>query len=173
MIKLKIITAPHPTLNKIANIVNEVDASIRTLMDGMHASMLESNGIGLAANQVNILKRVMVIDLQDESSEYKNIMPLKMANVEIIEESETCVDAEEGCLSLPEQLITVSRPEKIRISYLDYDNVKQELSASGLLARAIQHELDHLNGKLLINYLSNLKKHSAIKKLTKLKKLSA
>ncbi|MGC0371914.1 MAG: hypothetical protein DGJ47_000615 [Rickettsiaceae bacterium] len=166
----RVVTAPDPVLQKKAESIKLVDKSIKLLMDKMLQTMYDNNGIGLAANQVAILKRVIVIDLMDSESEYKNLFPLKMANPVIINSSEACSEETEGCLSLPQQSIIVERPEEITVQYLDYNNKTQVLKADGLLSRAIQHEIDHLDGKLLINYLSHLKKTIALKKLTKIKR---
>jgi len=175
MTKLQIITAPDPVLRKRANEVESVDDSVRVLMDDMLELMYVGKGIGLAANQVGVLKRVLVMDLQDddEQERSKDFYPLLVANPEIIERSDEIIEAEEGCLSLPDQRVLVKRPNSVKIKYLDYNNKSQELVAEGWLARAVQHEMDHLDGKLLVDYLSNLKKNVVLRKLNKLKKLSA
>ena len=175
MSKLKVLIAPDPILKKKALTVEFVDNSIRRLMDDMLATIYEDRGIGLAANQVGVLKRVLVLDLQedDDQERDKGFYPLFIVNPEIIESSEETKIAEEGCMSVPDQRIPVERPVSVRIKYLDYNNKEQELETEGWLARAVQHEIDHLNGKLLIDYLSNLKKNVVLRKLTKLKRLSA
>src|SRR5690606_35700680 len=131
--------------------------------------------VGLAANQVGVLKRVIVIDLQDEDDQGhgKGFYPLFIANPEITEFSKENTAELEGCLSVPNQRIEVTRPKSIKVKYLDYNNKQQELAADGWLSRAIQHEIDHLNGKLLIDYLSKLKKDIVLRKLGKYKKLYA
>ncbi|GAB4162442.1 MAG: peptide deformylase [Rickettsiaceae bacterium] len=173
--KLEVLTAPDPILKKKALPVEVVDDSIRKLMDDMLETMYEDKGVGLAANQVGVLKRVLVVDLQndEETKRPKGFYPLFIANPEIIEASEEFVDAEEGCLSVPDQRIMVSRHYSIKVRYIDYHNKSQELLVEGWLARVIQHEMDHLDGRLLIDYLSNLKKDTVLRKLTKLKKMSA
>ncbi len=170
MTLMKIFTAPDSILTKKAAEVEVVDKSIQKLMNDMLETMYHDEGIGLAANQVGVLKKVIVLDLQDEDPESKKLYPLFMANPEILELSDELVEAEEGCLSLPEQRITLARPEKIKVQYIDYYNKKQELKTGGWLARAIQHEMDHLDGKLLIDHVSKLKKDVYLRKLKRLKK---
>lgn len=172
---LKIITAPDPILAKVAASIEKVNDDIRILMDNMLSTMYENRGVGLAAPQVGVSKRVVVIDLQnDEDQEReKGFYPLFMANPEITEISEVTVIAEEACLSVPEQRISVERPKEITVEYLDYNNEHKSLTTSGWLARAIQHEKDHLDGIILINYLSRLKKDMVIRRLKKIKKLAA
>ena len=169
MNNLKLVTAPATVLSTRAKEVASVDLEIQQLMDNMLELMYKQNGIGLAANQVGVLKRVVVLDLQDKDSEYKDLFPLLMANPKIIFQSDDYQECQEGCLSLPGQTISISRPEQIEVEYLDYNNKLQKIKADGLLSRAIQHEIDHINGKLLINYLSNLKRSFALKKLSKIK----
>jgi peptide deformylase len=171
---LKILTAPDPILQKKSSPVESVTSSVRQFMDDMLETMYEDSGVGLAANQVGILSRVMVIDLQsdDDQNRPKGFYPLCIVNPEILEISDEMIEADEGCLSLPGQRISISRPKYIKIKYLDYNNKPQELATDGWLARAIQHEIDHLDGKLAIDYLSNLKKSVALRKLVKFKKLS-
>lgn len=169
---LPIITAPDPILKEKSLSVISVDDSIRKLMQDMKDTMNHDNGVGLAAVQVGVLKRVMVIDLKedDDTPREADFYPLFMANPEFIYKSENLVTAAEGCLSLPEQTVEVERCDKIKLRYLDYNNNKCELEASGWLARALQHEIDHMDGKVLIDYLSFTKRDSALRKLTKLKK---
>ncbi|MFK7973524.1 MAG: peptide deformylase [Rickettsiaceae bacterium] len=175
MTQLAILTAPHPILKKRALAVTDVNDQVRQLMQDMLETMYEGEGIGLAANQVGALQRVMVLDLQNSPQDVERpagFYPLFIANPEIIEASEELVEAEEGCLSLPDQSILVTRPYSVKLRYKDYNNKLQELDAEGWLARAIQHEIDHLNGKLLIDSLSYAKKSAALRKLAKLKKTS-
>ena len=172
---LSIITAPDPILKQQSLPVATVDNNIRKLMDDMFETMLHDGGAaGLAAVQVGVLKRVMVLDMQadDEVIRPEGFYPLYIANPVIIDSSTAMLAAFEGCLSVPEQRIAVTRHQEITVEYLDYHNNKKTLSASGWLARAIQHELDHLDGKLLIDYLSSVKKDVALRKLQKLKKYS-
>ncbi len=171
---LKIITAPDPILKTRAHSVDLVDDSIRTIMDNMLETMYHDKGVGLAANQVGILKRIVVIDLQDNDEEERpdGFYPLFMANPVIISCSDEMIEATEGCLSVPDQKIDVLRHASVKVKYINYNNKVNEIEASGWLARVIQHEMDHLEGKTLLDYLSNLKKNVVIRKLTKLKKIS-
>ncbi|RTK92327.1 MAG: peptide deformylase [Rickettsiales bacterium] len=175
MAKLEVLTAPHPILNQVAQPVDEVDNNIRKIMDDMLETMYHETGVGLAANQVGILKRIIVIDLKDDDEEIreKGFYPLFMANPEIIQISDDSEEEIEGCLSVPEQRVAVTRPQHVKVKYLDYNNKKQEIDARGWFARAVQHEIDHLNGKLMINYLSKLKKDIILRKLIKLKRNAA
>lgn len=169
---LPILTAPDPILRQKSLPVNTVDDGVRKLMDDMLATIYYDKGVGLAAVQVGVLKRIIVLDLQedDETERPKGFYPLFIANPEIVEKSNELVQATEGCMSLPEQRTEVARASSVKLRFLDYNNNKQELKAEGWLARAIQHEFDHLEGKLLIDYLSQLKKDAAMRKLKKLKK---
>lgn len=169
---LEVLTIPDPILKKKAQTVEAVDDSIRAIMDDMLETMYHDDGVGLAANQVGVLKRLLVIDLQndDDTKRQEGFYPLFIVNPEIIEASDEMIEADEACLSVPGQQVTVKRHESVKIRYLDYNNNLQELSANGWLARAIQHEIDHLNGKLLVDYLSKLKKDVAMRKFAKMKK---
>jgi len=164
-----IINIPDPVLKETAHAVNAVNEDIRTQMDKMLATMYDAPGIGLAANQVSLLNRVLVMDLsrRDEDEEAR---PICMANPEIIYESEEMSTMEEGCLSIPRQYAEVERPAIVRVKYLDYDGKEAELEASGLLSHCVQHEIDHLNGVLFIDYLSSLKRNMIIRKVEKMKK---
>jgi peptide deformylase len=163
----KILIEPDPMLRKKCEPVSVVDNQLRTLMNDMAQTMYNAPGIGLAAIQVGILKRVVVIDLIKEGEE-KN--PFFFVNPEIISTSKIKSKYEEGCLSIPGQFAEIERPSECNLKYLDYDGNKKELKATGLLATCIQHEIDHLNGILFIDYLSKLKKTMIIKKLSKQKK---
>ncbi len=163
----KILIEPDPILRKKCEPVSIVDNKLRTLMNDMVQTMYNAPGIGLAAIQVGILKRVVVIDLTKEGEE-KN--PFYFVNPEIISTSKNKSKYEEGCLSIPGQFAEIERPSECNLKYLDYDGNKKELKATGLLATCIQHEIDHLNGILFIDYLSKLKKTMIIKKLSKQKK---
>ena len=133
-------------------------------------TMYHDNGIGLAAPQVGVLTRIITLDLSfEEIEEHKNLYPLVMINPKITTFSQEVIEAQEGCLSLPEQTINLARPEFIFVEYLDIDGKKQKLKTDGWLSRAIQHEIDHLDGKLLIDYLSNLKRDVTLRKLKKIK----
>ena len=163
-----ILTAPDPRLQAVSTDVETVDAEIRKLVDDMTDSMYAAEGIGLAAVQIGVAKRVIVIDL-DQKEGNKN--PRAFINPRITWASEEMAVFEEGCLSVPEIWDDVERPAKIRAEYLDRDGVKQLLEADGLIATCLQHEMDHLNGRLFIDHLSRLKRSMAIRKLTKAKKL--
>jgi peptide deformylase len=165
-----ILTAPDPRLQAVSMDVETVDSDIRTLVDDMADSMYAAEGIGLAAIQIGVAKRILVIDL-DQKEGKKN--PIPYINPKITWASDEMAVFEEGCLSVPEIWDDVERPARIRCEYLDRDGKKQTLEADGLLATCLQHEMDHLNGVLFIDHLSRLKKNMAIKKLTKAKKLQA
>jgi peptide deformylase len=170
MAKRPILTAPDPRLKAISTDVETVDSAIRALIGDMTDSMYAADGIGLAAVQIGVAKRVLVIDL-DQKEGKKN--PIAYINPKILWASEEKVVFEEGCLSVPEIWDDVERPARIKCEYLDRDGKKQILEAEGLLATCIQHEMDHLNGVLFIDHLSRLKRSMVIKKLTKAKKLEA
>ncbi len=167
MTQRKIIIEPDIILRKKSEILEKVDHEIKSLLDDMLETMYAAPGIGLAAVQVGILKRLIVIDISKDK-EKKN--PLFLINPEIVSKSNKTSIYEEGCLSLPGYFAEIERPAKCKIEYLDYDGKKSEMDASGLLATCIQHEVDHLNGVLFIDYLSKLKKDMIVKKLVKHKK---
>ena len=167
MAKLKLYEYPHPILKQKTEKVAAVDDEIRKLLDDMLETMYESNGCGLAAPQVGISKKIVVIDIAHEDEEPA---PLYMVNPEIVwcsEETEVC---EEGCLSVPGQRAEVERPAKVKIRYLDYNGNQRELLAEDFLAVAAQHELDHLDGILYIDHISRLKRQMLLKKLEKFRK---
>ena len=167
MSQRKILIEPDPILRKKSEILEKVDDELRKLLDEMLETMYSAPGIGLAAVQVGILKRLIVIDISKEK-EKKN--PLFLINPEIVSKSERTSTYEEGCLSLPGYFAEIERPSECHIKYIDYEGKKKEIKASGLLSTCIQHEVDHLNGVLFIDYLSKLKKDMIIKKLAKHKK---
>ena len=163
----KILIEPDPILRKKCEPLEKVDKELKKLMDDMLETMYAAPGIGLAAIQVGILKRLVVIDIS-KSEEKKN--PIFLINPQIIHKSKKTSVYEEGCLSLPGQFAEIERPAECTLKYVDYDGREKELKADGLLATCIQHEVDHLNGILFIDYLSKLKKDMIIKKLVKQKK---
>jgi peptide deformylase len=165
-----ILTAPDPRLQAVSMDVETVDDDIRSLIEDMTESMYAAEGIGLAAIQIGVAKRVLVIDL-DQKEGTRN--PRAFINPKITWASEEMAVFEEGCLSVPEIWDDVERPARIKAEYLDTDGKLQTLEADGLLATCLQHEMDHLDGVLFIDHLSRLKKNMAIKKLTKAKKLQA
>ena len=170
MALLPILTAPDPALKKISAPVKQVDASVRKLMDDMLETMYQAPGIGLAAPQVGVLKRVIVLDLAREGEEPQ---PLRIANPEIVWVSDDDATYNEGCLSVPEHYADVVRPGACRVKYLDQDNKQQEIAAEGLLATCLQHEIDHLDGVLFIDHLTALKRNMILRKLLKAKKAAA
>ena len=163
----KILTEPDPFLRQKSIKVEQVNDKIRTLMDDMLETMYNAPGIGLAAIQIGIPKRVIVMDLS-RNDEKKN--PLYFINPEIITNSNNDSAYEEGCLSVPGQFAEINRPDKCKVKYLDYSGNEQILNAEDLLATCIQHEMDHLEGILFIDYLSKLKRSMIVKKLSKQKK---
>jgi len=167
MSQRKIVIEPDPILREKSKTLETVDNELRTLLDDMLETMYAAPGIGLAAVQVGILKRLIVIDISKDE-EKKN--PLFLINPEIVFRSKKTSIYEEGCLSLPGHFAEIERPAECHIKFIDYDGKKKELKASGLLATCIQHEVDHLDGILFIDYLSKLKKDMIVKKLIKHKK---
>jgi len=170
MALLPILTAPDPGLKQVSAPVKEVDASVRKLMDDMLETMYQAPGIGLAAPQVGMLKRVIVLDLAREGEEAQ---PLRIANPEIVWVSDDDATYNEGCLSVPEHYADVVRPAACRVHYLDQHNKRQEIAAEGLLATCLQHEIDHLDGILFIDHLTALKRNIILRKLLKAKKAAA
>ena len=167
MSQRKIVIEPDPILRKKSEPLEKVDDEIRELLDDMLETMYAAPGIGLAAVQVGILKRIIVIDI---SKDKEKKSPLFLINPEIISKSKKTSIYEEGCLSLPGHFAEIERPAECQIKFVDYNGKEKQLIANGLLATCIQHEVDHLNGVLFIDYLSKLKKDMIIKKLIKHKK---
>ena len=162
-----ILTAPDPRLKKKSKPVDSVDAEVRQLMDDMLETMYAAPGIGLAAPQIDVLKRVIVLDIDREDTKTG---PLLMANPEIVEASDEDVVYEEGCLSLPEHYSDVVRPARVTVRYLDRDGAQKELACEGLLATCVQHEIDHLDGILFVDHISALKRNMILRKLLKTRK---
>jgi peptide deformylase len=163
-----VLTAPDPRLKAVSDSVGRVDDEVRRLIDDMIESMYAADGIGLAAIQLGVPKRVIVMDL-DQKEGKKN--PRVFVNPKILWKSEEMATFEEGCLSVPEIWEDVERPARIRAEYVDRDGVQQILEADGLLATCLQHEMDHLEGILFIDHLSKLKRSIALRKLQKAKRL--
>ena len=163
----KILTIPDPILREKSIPVEKVDKDIKNLMNDMLQTMYDAPGIGLAAIQIGVPKRVVVMDISKDVDKKE---PMYFVNPKITWKSNVNATYEEGCLSIPNQFANIERPEKCNIKYLDYDGEEKEIKAEGLLATCIQHEIDHLNGILFIDYLSKLKKNIIIKKLSKNKK---
>ena len=165
----KILTEPNKILRQVSKSVEKVTKEEQLLMDDMLETMYHANGIGLAAIQIGIPKRIIVMDIS-KSDEKKN--PMYFVNPIINNKNKELSTYEEGCLSVPNQFAEVDRPATCEVEYLDYSGAKKLLKATGLLATCIQHEMDHLEGILFIDYLSKLKKSMIIKKLSKQKKSS-
>jgi peptide deformylase len=165
-----IISLPDPRLRLVSEPVHRIDAEIRTLMDDMLETMYDAPGIGLAAIQIGVQKRVVVIDTAKKEETPR---PLFLANPEIIWSDSEVSSHEEGCLSIPEYFGEVERPARIRARYVDREGKTQELEAEGVLATALQHEIDHLNGVLFIDYLSKLRRDRVLKKFIKAAKRDA
>ena len=163
----KILTEPDPFLRQKSANVEEVNDEIRNLMDDMLETMYNAPGIGLAAIQIGVPKRIIVIDLSRDDEQKT---PLYLINLEIITSSINNIAYEEGCLSVPGQFAEINRPNKCKVKYVDYNGEQKILDTEGLLATCVQHEIDHLEGILFIDYLSKLKKGMIIKKLSKQKK---
>ena len=172
MASRQIVEVPDPRLRQISSPVEEVTDEIRELVSDMFETMYAAPGIGLAAIQVGVPKRVLVIDLQEPEEEGGEPVrdPHVFINPEILQHSDQEVPYTEGCLSVPDQFAEVDRPDRIRARWLDIDGTPQEEDIEGLLATCLQHEMDHLNGVLFIDHLSRLKRDMILKKLTKLRK---
>ncbi|MBN8910737.1 MAG: peptide deformylase [Rhizobiales bacterium] len=165
MSTLPIITLPDPLLRKASDPVEQVDAELLKLADDMLETMYDAPGVGLAAIQVGVPKRLIVLDVADEDDQPN---PLTLFNPEIlkIDGNETRVH-EEGCLSIPDFRLEIERPARLVVGYIDRQGKPQELAADGLLATALQHEIDHLNGKLIIDFLSRLQRDMVVRKFKK------
>ncbi|NMN67172.1 peptide deformylase [Candidatus Pelagibacter ubique] len=162
----KILTEPNKLLRQVSQSVDKVGDEERAIMDDMLDTMYDASGIGLAAIQVGVPKRIIVMDISRD--EYKK-NPMYFVNPVIKNKNEEKAKYEEGCLSVPDQFAEIERPNSCEVEYLNYDGKIKLLKADGLLATCIQHEMDHLEGILFIDYLSKLKKSMIIKKLSKIK----
>jgi peptide deformylase len=172
----EILTVPDPRLREVCQPVGQVDDEVRALLDDMLETMYDAPGIGLAAIQIGVAKRCLVMDISnrdgdDAGADESAAAPLYMVNPEIVWTSDEVCDFEEGCLSVPEFYETVERPERCRVKYLDYHGKPQELECDGMLATCVQHEIDHLDGALFIDHISKLKRDRIIRKFTKELKL--
>lgn len=165
-----ILTAPDPRLKEISHDVERVDAEIRMLIDDMFDSMYEAKGIGLAAIQIGVPKRVIVMDLAQNEDDTE---PYVFINPRILSSSDDVAVTEEGCLSVPDIWENVERPTRISIEHLDREGKPVTLEAEGLLATCLQHEMDHLEGVLFLDHLSRLKRSMALRKLAKTKRLAS
>ena len=159
-----ILTEPDKLLRQVSKPVEKVGDIERELMKDMLDTMYTAKGIGLAAIQIGVSKRIIVMDISKEENKKK---PMYFVNPIIIKKNDEKATYEEGCLSVPNQFAEIDRPSKCEVEYLDYNGNKQNLQAEGLLATCIQHEIDHLEGILFIDYLSKLKKTIIVKKLSK------
>jgi peptide deformylase len=170
MAVLEVLVAPDPRLKTKARPVGRVDDTIRALMDDMVETMYAAKGIGLAAPQVGIAKRVIVMDLAREG---EPASPRKFVDPEIVWASDETVPCEEGCLSVPDHYAEVERPKAVRVRYRDENDEVHEIDCEGLLAVCIQHEMDHLEGVLFVDHLSALKRSMILRKVQKAKRLKA
>ena len=171
-----IVKIPDPVLKAVADPVDQVDDDVRRLMDDMLETMYDAPGIGLAAPQIGVLQRVIVMDCakreatEDEPEVPPN--PIFIANPEIVWSSDETSVYEEGCLSIPEFYENVTRPAEVTVQFLGRDGSEQEMNCSGILATCVQHEIDHLNGVLFIDHISRLKRERITRKFTKAKRLA-
>ncbi len=159
-----IVIIPDPVLRMTSEPVRAVDAPIRSLLDDMFETMYDAPGIGLAAVQIGVLHRAVVVDTAGKDEPPR---PIALVNPEIVSASPERIVYEEGCLSIPDYYEEVERAERVRVRFLDRDGAECELEADGLLAIALQHEIDHLNGVLFVDHLSRLKRERVIRKFTK------
>jgi peptide deformylase len=164
MAVLPIITLPHPLLRKRSAAVERVDEELRALADDMLETMYDAPGVGLAAVQVGVPRRLIVADAGGKDEER---CPLVLINPEILTLGTDMRLHEEGCLSIPDVRVEIERPASLRVRYLDRDGKAQEMDADGLLATVIQHEIDHLNGRLIIDFLSRLKRDMIVRRFRK------
>ena len=166
----EIIKLPDKRLRLISEPVKQIDAGIRKLVDDMFETMYKAPGIGLAAIQLGVAKRVITLDLSKKEDDHE---PQVFINPEILWQSEALAKFEEGCLSIPDYYEEVERPAEVKVRYLDLAGKKREIDAKGLLATCLQHEIDHVNGILFIDHLSKLKRDRVIKRFTKAARSSA
>ena len=166
----EILTAPDPRLKVVSEPVETVDGEIRTLVDDMFETMYAAPGVGLAAIQVGVPKRIIVVDLADKDAPPD---PKCYINPEVVWASDELATFEEGCLSVPEYYADVERPAEATIKFLDRDGKTQEIHAKGLVATCLQHEIDHLNGVLFVDHLSSVRRNIILRKLAKAKRLAA
>ena len=171
---LTILEVPDPGLRAVAKPVAQIDESVRTIISNMFDTMYDARGIGLAATQVGIEQRIVVIDLQEPESDAQDAKPVRaplvFVNPELVSVSEETALYNEGCLSIPDQYAEVERPARCRVNWLDGEGAAHEADFDGLLSTCIQHEIDHLNGVLFIDHISRLKRDMVLKKLAKARK---
>jgi peptide deformylase len=173
MTVLPLIIAPDPILKKKTKAVDAVDDVVRAFMDDMLETMYDSEGIGLAANQVGDLRRILVMDVAQREDDSAPKEPIAMANPLVTWSSEEQNVYQEGCLSIPDQYADVERPTEVKVTYLDRDGKEQKVHATGILATCVQHEIDHLNGILFTDHISALKRSIIMRKSAKMKKALA
>ncbi len=166
--KLPILIHPDPRLKKIAEVVPDLSDDLRKLADDMLETMYDAPGVGLAAPQIGVSKRLIVLDCVKEEGAPPR--PIAMFNPEVIASSDETSVYEEGCLSIPETFADVTRPSEVTVGWMDIDGNPAEETFDGLWATCVQHEIDHLNGKLFIDYLTSLKRQLITRKMVKLKK---
>lgn len=172
---LDLVTIPDPLLRKKSLPVDLVDDALRTLMNDMVETMYHDSGVGLAAVQIGVLKRIIVMDIQNENEASGlpvGFFPVKMVNPEITKYSQTQCSLTEGCLSVPGEFLDVMRPDFVEVKYLNENGESKTIECHGWFARVVQHELDHLDGKLLVDYMSPVKRDIVVRKLTKAKRHS-
>jgi peptide deformylase len=167
---LPVIIAPDPRLKVTCPPIERVDDEVRRLMDDMLETMYRVPGIGLAAPQVGVHRRVIVVDATQKD---EDPAPMKLANPELVWASDKLGTYEEGCLSLPEYYAEVTRPDRVRVRFLDYEGEIREIEAEGVLATCIQHEMDHLDGILFVDHISSIKRGIILRKLAKAKRAEA
>lgn len=165
MAKLPILILPDPVLRRVAAPVEVVDDRVRRLADEMLETMYDAPGIGLAAPQVGVSERIIVLDVATDEGQER--APMVLVNPVIVEASDEKAVYEEGCLSIPDYTEDVERPVRITVRYLDRDGTPKQVEAEGILATCLQHEIDHLNGVLFIDYLSRLKRERVVKRFQK------
>jgi len=165
MAKLPIVKIPDPILREVSTPVETIGSDMRQLADNMLETMYEAPGIGLAAIQVGVPKRLLVLDTSKDDNARK---PIVMFNPEIVRLGDQTRVYEEGCLSIPDVHVEIERPATLTVRYVDLEGRRQELDADGLLATAIQHELDHLDGRLIIDFLSRLRREMIVRRFRKL-----
>jgi peptide deformylase len=170
MAKLPIITLPDPVLRRVSEPIERVDDELHRLVRDMLETMYAAPGVGLAAIQVGVPKRLIVLDIADKDEEHR---PVVMINPEIVSLGSEMRVHEEGCLSIPDVRIEIERPASLRVRYIDPEGAPQELEARDLLATVIQHETDHLDGKLIIDFLSRLKRDIIVRRFKKQAKAEA
>ena len=174
---LDILTIPDPVLKTVAEPVAGVDDDVRRLLDDMLETMYDAPGIGLAAPQIGVLKRIVVLDCakREAGEEEKDVEPdpMFLVNPEIVSQSEATSEYEEGCLSIPDVFEKVTRPSEVTVKFLDRDGQEQEMHCAGILSTCVQHEIDHLNGVLFIDHISRLKRDRITRKFVKAKRLAA